>query len=75
MTPQELGKILSDMYQAAPNGEKSTMVHLFGIRYADAIQHCGVSVEEIIDLSVLGRSYNTEVRKGMRLARYVVPRA
>ena len=74
MTPTELGRILSEMYRDAPKGEATTMIHLFGIRYADEIWNCGAPVTEIVRLSGLRTSYNTEVSKGVRLARYVVPR-
>ncbi len=74
MTPIELGRILSEMYRDAPEGEATTMIHLFGIRYADEIGDCGAPVTEIVRLSGLPASYNTEVSKGVRLARYVVPR-
>ena len=50
------------------------MIHLFGIKYADEIRDCGVPVTTIVRLSGLPHSYNTEVSKGVRLARYVVPR-
>ena len=75
MTPDELGRTLSEMYRDAPDGEATTMIHLFGIKYADEISDCGASVTEIVRLSGVSDSYNTEVSKGVRLARYVVPRA
>ena len=75
MTPDELGRTLSEMYGAAPEGEATTMIHLFGIKYADEIRGCGASVTDIVRLSDLSNSYNAEVSKGVRLARYVVPRA
>ena len=75
MTPKELGDILSSMYDNAPDNEATTMIHLFGIKYADDIRHCGASASEIVRLSSLSNKYNAEVSKGVRLARYVVPRA
>ena len=75
MTPNKLGATLFNMYSGALHGEKTTMIHLFGIKYADDIHDCGASVAEIVRLSVIDESYNTEVSKGVRLARYVVPRA
>ena len=74
MTPEELGRILSEMYRDAPEGEATTMIHLFGIEHADEIRDCGAPVTEIVRLSGLRASYNTEVSKGIRLARYVTPR-
>lgn len=75
MRPEELGRTLRKMYDDALPNEKATMVHLFGIRYVKEIRDCGGSVNEIIRLSGLYKSYETEVRKGVNLARYVVPRA
>ena len=74
MTPDELARTLSEMYHDAPDGEATTMIHLFGIKYADEIRDCGAPVTEIVRLSGLRNSYSTEVYKGVRLARYVVPR-
>ena len=75
MTPKELGDILSGMYDNAPENEATTKIHLFGIKYADDIRDCGASVSEIVRQSILSNRYNAEVSKGVRLARYVVPRA
>ena len=74
MTPDKLAGTLSKMYHDALEGEVTTMIHLFGIKYADEIRDCGVPVTTIVRLSGLRHSYNTEVSKGVRLARYVVPR-
>ena len=71
MTPQELADTLSRMYLDAPKGKKTTMIHLFGIRYADEISRCDAPVTEIVRLSVLRASYHNEVSKGIRLAPYV----
>ena len=74
MRPEELGRTLFEMYHGAQKGEKTTMIHLFGIKYADEIRNCGASVPEITRLSDVGENYATEVSKGVRLARHVVPR-
>ena len=75
MTPEELGNTLSNMYHDASQGELTTMIHLFGIKYADEIRDCGATATEIVRLSGLHDSYKTEVSKGVRLARYVMPRS
>ncbi len=71
MTTDTLATTLFDMYSGARHGEKTTMIHLFGIKYADDIRDCGASVAEIVRLSSIEESYVTEVHKGIRLARYV----
>lgn len=74
MTPEELSKALSDMHDSAPEGEKPTMIRLFGIKYADEIRDCGATVTEIVRRSSVRDSYNAEVSKGIQLARYVIAR-
>jgi len=77
VTVQELGKRLSEMYENADDGEKATMVHLFGIRFANDITNNNFSASEIIrntklsDGSQLYESYKTEIQKGINLAKYV----
>ena len=71
MTTIQLAKTLADMYTNAPKGDKVTMIHLFGIRYAADIAVCGDSVTKIVELSKIGNAYVTEVHKGIRLSKYV----
>lgn len=71
MTPQELAARLGEMHSEA----KGIGVILFGILYAQEIENCGASRKEIVRLSRLrGSAYDAEVGKGVRLARYVIPR-
>jgi 5-methylcytosine-specific restriction protein B len=76
MSIQELGNILSDMYNNAPKGQKAVMIHLFGVKFANEISSNGYSVSEsiskIIEISGLKPSYFNEVYKGVRLSQYVV---
>ena len=75
MTPKELADILTRMYLHGPSEEKMPNVHLFGIRYADEINGCGVSIPGIVRLSGLSHTtLATEVSKGVKLARYVILR-
>lgn len=71
MTTRQLAMTLADMYANAPKGDKVTMIHLFGIRYATDIAICGDSVTKIVELSKIGTAYVTEVHKGIRLSKYV----
>ena len=74
MTPEKLAGILSRMYHNARDGESTTMIRLFGIKYADKIEACDKSPEDIVRLSGIKKdSYGTEVRKGMKLAPHVIP--
>jgi len=67
----ELGQILKEMYSNAPNKEAVTQIHLFGVKYADEIRKNGLSIAEIVKISGIGKSYVTEVNKGVNLAKYV----
>ena len=69
MTVGEAAAVLKRMYENAPRGEKSTSLHLFGIKYADDL--VGLSVEEVVRKSGIPKSYHVEINKGRRLAKYV----
>lgn len=69
MTIEEAAKRLAAMYREAPDREKALSVHLFGIKYAEQIE--GMTAHGIAERAELPRSYGTEIRKGIRLARYV----
>ena len=73
MRPDELADILSRMYRNAPEGEAITMLHFFGIKYASAIGLCGKSVSQLVRRSCVPDNHVREVRKGMKLAKYVTP--
>ena len=78
MTVNELGKILSEMYKNAPDNEKTLMIHLFGIRFAKEIRSGKITPLEIIKCTnkqysaSLTESYQVEINKGIKLAKYVV---
>ena len=78
MTISELGKILGNMYDQAPDGEKVAMIHLFGIRYSKYIRENGFVANEIIKNTMLdsgsqiNSSYFSEINKGINLAKYVI---
>jgi uncharacterized protein YunC (DUF1805 family) len=65
----DLVDALRKAYTGAPNGEQSTAVHLFGIRYAEQLE--GAQINEIAVRAGLTEHLGTEIRKGMRLARHV----
>jgi hypothetical protein len=57
------------MYESAEESEMVTAIHLFGIEYASELE--GVSINDVAELGTGHRSYGTEIRKGLRLAKYV----
>ncbi|MGI6366637.1 MAG: HTH-like domain-containing protein [Bacillota bacterium] len=74
MTENQLGQILKEMYENAPNGYKVANIHFFGVKYAKTIMDYGYSSSDIIRASGLNPSYATELSKGIKLARYVTPK-
>ncbi|MDD3463375.1 MAG: hypothetical protein PHW07_07025 [Sulfurospirillaceae bacterium] len=71
MTKQDLATELKKMYTSASQGDKTTMIRLFGIKYAQQLKECEASMTEIAELSEVGASYHAEISKGIRLAKYV----
>ena len=71
MTKQNLAIELKTMYTNAPQGDKTTMIRLFGIKYAQQLKECEASMTEIAELSGVGASYHAEISKGIRLAKHV----
>ena len=74
MTTKELGRELRDMDLNAPKGDAVAMFHLFGIIYADEISNFDNAKKEIIIESGISESYITELSKGIKLAKYVIPK-
>jgi hypothetical protein len=74
MTLNELGTKLSQMYNNAPKGDAVAMIHLFGIKFANEIKQSEYSKKDIIKQSGISTSYLTELNKGVKLAKYVVPK-
>ena len=69
MRLEEAGRKLKGMYESALHGEKVAHIHLFGIKYADELD--GLTSMDIVRQAGLRESYNTEVAKGRKLAKYV----
>ncbi len=74
MTLKELGTKLGEMYNGAPKGDSTAMIHLFGIKYADEIKKSEYSQKDIIKQSGIPTSYFAELNKGVKLAVYVTPK-
>jgi len=78
MTIVELATKLSEMYENAPEGDKVSMIHLFGIRYSNEIIKNNYIAGEIISNTELRNgsrmknSYQTEINKGVNLSKYVI---
>ena len=69
MTEAQLAEILKERYTSAEKREMVTAIHLFGVEFADRLD--GVSINDVAELGTGHRSYGTEIRKGIRLSKYV----
>ena len=69
MTSEQLSAELKRRYDVAPKREVALSIHLFGIEFAEEL--AGQSINEIAERGTGHKSYGTEIRKGMRLAKYV----
>jgi 5-methylcytosine-specific restriction protein B len=73
MAEAKLGAALKRAIAAAKPGDKATAIHLFGIMFADQLKVS--AIDEVVKLAGLQKSWGTEVRKGIKLAQYVDPKA
>jgi hypothetical protein len=67
---KSLAKLLRAARDEAPEGDVVVRVHLFGIDHAGDLE--GVNLGKLVVEAGVPRPYATEIRKGMRLADYVV---
>lgn len=70
MTVNELAARLREMYDT-PGAHKTTMIHLFGVVYADEIKRADIKPIEIIRAAKMQESYQGEIGKGIRLSQFV----
>lgn len=69
MTTDEAAHILREMHLKAPTGEKTTHIHLFGIKYAQELK--GLRLTDIAERATGRKSHEVEIKTGMNLAKYV----
>lgn len=68
LSTEKLRNILKDMYENAPSGYKVTMIHLFGINYANELKN-NKQLKDISFAATGYSSYATEISKGIKLAK------
>jgi 5-methylcytosine-specific restriction protein B len=73
MTEKDLGKILKEMHDKAEEGFESTNILLFGIEFAQIILKQNYKPTSIVRASGLHPSYSIELRKGVKLSKFVRP--
>jgi len=71
VTLQQLGARLAEMYNGAERGDQVSMIHLFGVRYAEQIQEAGITAKSIVIEAGLSEPYATEISKGIKLSKHV----
>ena len=71
MQIEQLGRILSDNLAKASPTDRVTTIHLFGIVYAKDI---GSAAAHVAVAAGIEPSYGTEIRKGMKLSKFVTIR-
>ena len=69
MTVGEAAAVLRRMHESAPRGEKVTCLFLFGIIHADDL--AALSVRDVVREAGVRPTYYTEIRRGIKLAKYV----
>lgn len=65
LSVEELGEILTNMYNSATN--KVAAIHVFGIKYGRVVKEKGYSAIAITKASEINESYHVEVNKGLRI--------
>lgn len=72
MTFEALVSALRELHSDAAKGEKVTAIHLFGIRYSLELSTFAMSdLSKIAEDAGLSPKYGTEIRKMVRLSKYV----
>jgi hypothetical protein len=70
MASRDLSRDLHEARAQAPAGDIVVRLHLFGIDHAEELD--GVDLKALAAQADIPVSYATEIRKGMRLAEYVI---
>lgn len=71
MKKNELSSILYEMISNAEKGNIYVQYHLFGIKYVEEILSSNFSIEEIVESTGIRKSLASEIRKGMKLSKFV----
>jgi hypothetical protein len=72
MTFDELSQNLRDTVRRAPHGEIVVSIHVFGIKYEEALRE--VTLKDLVEAAGIHSSYHTEIREGMNLSKYLTLR-
>ena len=67
LSVEQLGQILSKMYDDPDAASKTTGIHIFGIKFGKIIKKNGYSPASIITAAGLSENYQVELGKGLRI--------
>ena len=71
---ERLIRELREGYDASPSGEKMTTLHLFGIVHAEELARLDTGDLEAVASGAGSPSFATELRRMVKLSRFVEPR-
>ncbi len=63
----ELGYILSQMYNAPNVSNKTTAIHMFGLKYGNIIKKNNYAATALVEAAGINASYHAEISKGVRI--------
>lgn len=69
MNSTELAAIFSKRYHEAVDKETVVSINIFGIEFAECL--AGQNLQDICARAEVPKSYATEIRKGIRLSKFV----
>ncbi|MBA2918469.1 hypothetical protein GON01_05715 [Sphingomonas sp. MAH-20] len=70
-----LGGKLRELHRSFPAGEKTTAIHLFGIKYSDEmLDLTRADLDKVSEAAGLKPIYGLELRKMIKLGKYVMPK-
>ena len=76
MNRVQLANELKNMWFSMPDGQRTPMLHLFGIRYAEHLKGWKVrELDELCEDAGLKASKGTEIHKMVKLSKFVVEKA
>ena len=70
MTENELGAKLKEVYENAPQGDKTLQLLLFGIKFADEIEKNELTANRLLEIAGLGK-LGPGLNSGIKLSKYV----
>lgn len=64
---EELGQFLSRMYNSPDVNNKTTAIHMFGLKYGKQIKRHNYTATALVGAAGINESYHAEISKGVRI--------